>query len=160
MMIPCLSDRSTKGLNIVFSILGAWQALWQHSSSQKFLGMLLSEMLLMSFLWHVSTACWGLHHQPQMGFCEESAPILAIPKKRTAQQSHLGLTASESLCQPLQLCGDRRSTAELFNQAQPTSLHWRPPAPSSAGRQSSKGTWADMGEACILARVAAPLSGD
>lgn len=53
MMIPCLSDRSIKGLNIVFSILGAWQALWQHSSSQKFLGMLLSEMFLISFLWHV-----------------------------------------------------------------------------------------------------------
>lgn len=58
-----------------------------------------------------------------MGFCEESAPILAIPKNSTATCDSQQVRIPASLPSWV---GIRRSTGELFNQPQPASSHWRP----------------------------------
>lgn len=120
--------------------------------------MLLSEMLFIPVTCQ-STACWGLHHQPRMGFCEESAPVLAIPEGITAQPpvTHSkweSLPASPAA----QGLGDGQESCSTSHN--PLPFTEGPPAPSLPARQSSEGTWADMGKACILAMETAPLSGD
>lgn len=111
--------------------------------------MLLSEMLFIPVPCQHSVL--GIAPPAPVGFCEESAPILAIPENSTAQPP---VTHSQWESLPAspaaQGQGDPQETC---------STGHNPPLLTTflTSRQSSKGTWADMGKACILAMVTCTL---